>query len=159
MDHLPCCPHRSGQGETKEPSPRNSKASKKMCGFHQPAVVVGQADLVVRMVIIEFLLHTGGPHLGLDVVDVADDDVDDPLGDRGEVPEQQHHGDHSAGNLPCSFGRLKIRKVLQNSFESSLVYLSSPAHQPGTDPPPKQREVQGEQGPSAASCRWPPLVG
>ena len=57
--------------------------------------------------------QTGGPHLGLDVVDVADDDVDDPLGDRGEVPEQQHHGDHSAGNLPCSFGRLKIRKFFK----------------------------------------------
>merc|ERR1719500_2411006 len=53
----------SGQRESKQPSPGKSKTSKEMGRLHQPSVVVCQ------------------PNLCLDVVNIADDDVDNPLSD------------------------------------------------------------------------------
>ena len=38
-------------------------------------------------------------YLRLDVVNITDDDIDDPLGKWSDVPKKKHHGDDSAGHL------------------------------------------------------------
>ena len=69
----------SGQGESEQPSPGKSKTSKEMCRLHQASVVVRQANLtgiriITTMILIKF-------YLCINVVNIADDDVDNPLGD------------------------------------------------------------------------------
>ena len=68
----------SGQRESKQPSPGKSETSKEMGRFDQPAVVVRQPNLT-DITIMTTMISTKF-YLCVNVINIAGDDVDNPLG-------------------------------------------------------------------------------